>query len=102
MNTETETLMDHLKNRIDQPGTPSSATTWMEMQSAEREHYENQTRDIVEWRRLDPVEQAQQRLSNTPLAVRVNKINIADLEQYWAGEVDTDLMQEYLNASKKI
>jgi hypothetical protein len=100
--SETETLMDHLKNRIDQPGTPSSATTWMEMQSAEREHYENQTRDIVAWRRLDPDEQAQQRLSGSPLAMRVNKINIADLEQYWAGEVDTDLMQEYLNASKKI
>ena len=72
------------------------------MQSAEREHYENQTRDILEWRSLDSVEQAQQRLSNTPLAHRVNKINVEELEQFWAAEIDVDLLREYLNANTKI
>ena len=96
----TEELMEHLRNPGN--GTPTSASSWMEYQSAEREHYENQTRDIVAWRRLDPDEQAQQRLSNTPLACRVSKINTEELEQFWAAEIDVDLLREYLNANTKI
>lgn len=100
MNTETQTLLDYLRNPSG--GAPTSATTWMQLQSAEREHYENQTRDILEWRSLDSVEQAQQRLSNTPLAHRVSKINTEELEQFWAAEIDVDLLREYLNANTKI
>lgn len=92
-------LMEYLKNRIDQPGTPSSATTWMEMQSAEREHYENQMRDLVQWRKLTADEQIQQRLSGSDLAHRVNKINVPDLEEYIQAEFNLELLQEYTRAS---
>lgn len=100
MNDQTQTLLDYLRNPSG--GAPTSATTWMQLQTAEREHYENQTRDILEWRSLDSIEQAQQRLSNTPLAQRVSKINTEELAQFWAGEPDSNPLEDSAHAHKEI
>lgn len=100
MNTETRKLLDHLKSVQNRPGqAPPDGIIFGNILHREREEYENQTRDIVEWCRLTVDEQVQQRLSSTALSQRVSRIDTQELADYWQQEIDIDLMREYLHGS---